>query len=158
MKKLIISTVVGICLLASVSYGGIEGGEKEIGGAFTVMKPSEGDTVWMLFGTLGYYMTPQVRLAALGVITGGEETTGIVGGTVDYLLNQGADVIPYVGAGLLTAVGDDSDSGALLDVHGGIKQFLSEKTSLNYEVKYYTSTDDTSSGVLMGTIGFSVYF
>jgi len=157
MKKRIVFIVVGFCLLTSLGYAGIEGGELEIGGAFTVMAPTEGDEMWMLTAVIGYYLNPNMRLTGLGILSGGEETTGIVGGTLDYLFNSGNDLIPYLGAGLLTAVGDDVSSDALLDVHGGFKQFVSENTSINYEAKYYTSTDDTSEGVIIGMIGFSVY-
>lgn len=162
MKIKLFHILVAICLVSTMAYAGIEGGEKEIGGAFSIMKPKEGDAVWLLLGTAGYYFNPNFRLSGLAIVTGSGgddgDTTGIIGVTGDYLFNDGQDMIPYVGAGLSKAVGDDAGSDALVDIHAGLKQFVSENTSINYEAKYSAITDDLGEGTISGTIGFSIYF
>lgn len=163
MKKalfLVVPLLWGAAVAQAASpFTGIQQGEKEIGGAFSYMKPTESgsSSSWMAMGNIGYFLTPNVQVKGLGLVFGGGgNKNGTVGLTGDYLFDLGYAVMPYAGGGLLFSVGD-TDLGTLVDVHAGVKQFLSERTSLNYEGKYMLSLSDTSSGMLLFTVGLSIY-
>ncbi len=167
MKKICVGLLV-LVFATTATFGqqqgiGIKAGEKELSGSFSIMQPSEGDTgsMWMILGSAGYFLTSQIQLKGVGMIFGTKDmTSGIVGAGGDYLFGANVELIPYIGAGIMTSVGD-LDMGLLLDVHGGIKQFISERTAINYEVKYMMSSksdSESGSGLLMGTVGLSFYF
>jgi hypothetical protein len=159
MKFKILSALIAVFVITTTAYAGIEGGEKEIGGAFVVVKPKDGDATFMALGNLGYYLSANLKLGIVVQLNSdGDDTTGLVGGALDYLFNTGNEFIPYVGAGVFTMVGDDVDSDALIDVHAGLKQFIGEQSSINYELRYLAMTDEPSDGAILGIIGFSVYF
>jgi hypothetical protein len=158
MKKLFVCVLAGMCMLAATGFAGIEGGEREIGGSFNIMKPKDVDAMWFAVATLGYFMNPQVRVALVASVNGfSGETGGFVGGGVDYFFNNGSEVIPYGGIGVIKDVGEDASSDIQFDVHGGFKQFISEKTSLNYQVQYYATSEEPSDGVMTASVGFSIY-
>ena len=160
MRKLIVAVAV-LCLMSGVSMAGMQSGQVEIGGAVMVMKPTtEGDLTGTAMGGIGYMLTDNIELKGQAslTITGGD-VSGTLGGGLEFYLTPSASMVPYIGASAMTSIGEyGGGEGLLIDVHGGVKQFISENTSVNLTLYYETTTDNfTDGGMLIGMLGLSVY-
>lgn len=178
---------------ALAAGAGIGAGSSEVGVQsslmFTTTKPEGGgetkDTTTMFLANYGYFITDGLQVGGSLLTSGtssediyGTETSSVTTGfdafAKYHFYRKGQTVVPYVGA-QLGVVGVSMDSGygeatgSALSYGGmgGVKFFMSEKTSLNLELNYrhydidmdydgYTSKSKTDSTALL--IGFSVYF
>jgi hypothetical protein len=178
MKKLCVT----LCVLAISSVAlavdpqaissTFQKGDKEISGNFSVMNSSGGDadmTMWMALGSFGYFITPHIQLKGSGMVFGTDasDTTmldGSFGVGADYLfLTRRMNVIPYAGGDILVSVSkmdsgstSTTDVGAGFDVHGGLKQFISDNTAISYELRVMKDSATDSTWVI-GMIGLNVY-
>jgi len=134
----------------------ISEGQIEVGGLLAWFKNDASD-VGIAMANAGYMFTDDLEfrvswLALLGDASGGFITPG-----VDYYFkNFNVPVVPYVGGGYALAYGDAEDLSAI-DLHAGVKQFLTERIALDYRLTYQEPTDSDfdSSQILM--IGFAYY-
>jgi len=157
MRKLL-CIILLVCLFASPGLAGTQAGDIEVGGNLMVMVPSEGDTIVMAMGACGIFLFSQFELKGVGLImNSGDGSTGYIGGGFDLYLRTVDYTVPYLGANVLTAIGDEYGDGSLIDLHGGIKQFVGENVSVNYSLTYTAPTDDFGEGYILGMIGLSFY-
>jgi hypothetical protein len=178
MKKLFV--VLCVLAISSVALAidpqaissGFQKGDKEISGNLSVMNSSGSDmdmTMWMALGSFGYFITPHIQLKGSGMIFGtkAEDTTildGSFGIGADYLfLTKRMNVIPYAGGDILLSVSkmdsgstSSTDVGAGVDIHGGVKQFISDNTAISYEIRLMRDSATDSTWVI-GMIGLNVY-
>jgi hypothetical protein len=90
--------------------------------------------------------------ALLGDASGGFITPG-----VDFLFtNLQLPVVPYVGGGYSLAYGDVDDLSSI-EVHVGVKQFLTERVALDYRFSYQEPTDSAFDSTQIILIGFAYY-
>jgi hypothetical protein len=140
----------------SSSAGGIEEGQIEIGGLFAWFK-SDATDVGLAFVNGGYMYTDVLELrlgviALLGDASGGFLTPG-----VDYYITQfQLPVMPYAGAGYALGYGDAKDISSI-DLHVGVKQFLTERIALDYRFTYQQPTDSDYDAIQILMAGFSYY-
>ena len=175
-----LSTAVFAIDQPATAMAGIQKGEKEISGSFSVMKNSGSDsdmTMWMLVGSAGYFITPKVQLKGSGMVFGNKADdvtmlNGSIGIGADYLFGSNMEYIPYAGGDILVTFskmdssfdtggfgGDDlnsTDAGVGFDVHAGMKQFITDNTAINYEVRYMIDSASDSKW-MMFMIGLNVY-
>ena len=74
-----------------------------------------------------------------------------------YLPMDNPDLAPYFGAGaqlLLTDFADNSDTEIALNIQAGIKQFLSENITINYQGQFITSSGYDASIL---SVGFTIF-
>ncbi len=122
----------------------------------------------MIGGTFGMFFTDNMEvngtLVLMGVDADGEEATmySILGRCNYNFYKSGLTYIPYAGGTLgFTSVefGSESDSSLSYGVQGGIKYFMSEETSFNFELGYLHSEIESSDvDSLIFSFGISYYF
>lgn len=137
---------------------GIQAGEKELGFAITGMSSDAGGTTVMIMGSCGYFLTSHFQLKVIAMVMSYDDNTlGIFGGATDFIFGTSLRVAPYVGAGLLVA-GGDLDTTAMIDIHGGLKHFMSEGIAINYEIKSMSDISDPGEMIFVSTIGLNFYW
>jgi hypothetical protein len=161
MRKLFIVVAV-LCMLAAPAMAGTEAGQIELGGMFTMSAMQGVDDSLTWFSTVygGFFLTDMIELKGTASLygSGGMDPMGTVGGGVDVFLAPGMDVVPFVGASAAMQVGADVSSDVMLEGHVGVKQFLSESTSVNVEARYMSPLEGFGeNGIIMGLVGLSVY-
>jgi opacity protein-like surface antigen len=91
-----------------------------------------------------------------------ESTMLFIMGRGDYYFPGESEIVPYVGGrlGLVSVdTGGDSESGLIYGPHAGIKRFLNESTSVNFELQYSKyEIADADVDQLNFLIGISVYY
>ena len=142
---------------ASGAYAGPKTGDSEVGVSAQFMSSDDFDMT-MAIGSYGYQFTDAFQV--LGSVTanfsdtsGTSTETGTFTVSGRYHFNTATDTVPYIGVGFGTTIGDVSES--LYTLEGGVKQFLSERTSINYGVTYQSAND---FDFLVASIGLSIYF
>ncbi len=106
----------------------------------------------------GLFFTDQLEgKVALSAIVTTDATYGSLKPGVDYLFTGGGgDVVPFVGGALALGMFDsDSD---YIDVHGGVKYFFRERTSVEGRLSYQMATDSAYDDVIDLFVGLNVYF
>lgn len=175
MKKLSFSAIViaGLALLPMTGFAGTEAGKIELTGmgSYTHSWSSEGgggQNTYLGSLGVGYFFTDALEAKINGTFVGfsGSGSTmyavQITAGP-DYHFMTTGNLVPYVGVygGVILMKGsfgggDTSETGAMIDGHVGLKQFLSERMAIDYRVAYqYWSISDTSINNLMVMIGLS---
>jgi len=166
-----------------MQMAGIQTGEKEVSANLSIMKSSGGDmdmTTWMALGSFGYFITPNIQLKGSGMVFGNDSDdvtmlNGSIGIGADYLFGSNTEYIPYVGGDILLSFSkidmnidtssygsygsmdsSTSDTGIGFDVHAGLKQFITDNTAINYEVRYMVDSGSDTKW-LMFLIGLNVY-
>jgi len=169
-KKVLVLTAVLLLAIAGTSYAGTEAGLMELGlqGSYTQTKIGSDDFKFYLgFFNFGYFITPQIELGVMGLFGGNinGETERIYAGYADarynFSYNKAQTVVPYLGiqAGIAGSANGDSESAFAYGALGGIKFFVSERTSLNLGVNWaHMKIADTDVDTFTGTIGLSFYF
>ena len=162
MKNIKVLLAIVAAGFAGVAHAGIEQGDTEIGVSLNISEP-EGDIDGTTFviGSYGYAITNNVQLLGAGFIfeTGGE-LFGNVGFGADYLFGDAdSTVVPFVGGSYQLNVGDN-DSTDFIDLHAGLKQFISERASIDYQIQILEATDSEveDAGMTTLTIGINFYF
>lgn len=161
MKNIKVLLAIVAAGFTGFAHAGIEQGDVEIGISLNVSEPDEGDGTTFIIGSYGYAVTQNLQILGAGFIgeAGGSEF-GNIGAGVDYLFgNADSDVVPFVGASYQLSVGD-FDSTDFLDVHAGLKQFISERASIDYQIQRLEAVDSDFSdfGSINLTIGINFYF
>jgi hypothetical protein len=161
MRKLFIVVAV-LCMLAAPAMAGTEAGQIELGGMFTMSVMQDVDDSLTWFSTVygGLFLTDMIELKGTASIfdSAGSDPSGTAGAGVDIFLAPGMDVVPFVGASAAMQVGADVSSDVMLEGHVGVKQFLSESTSVNVEARYMSQLEGFGeNGIIMALVGLSVY-
>ena len=142
-------------------FAGTRAGMNEFGGAFTITKSTQegSDPSWMAMFSLNRFPTATFSVGIVGVVMGSEgEYDGVVGLRTDWYSSTASDTVPYIGGRAMRAVGEDVSSDITYGPQIGLKHFLGESLSVNYEVSYTTTTDNSDVGIYRGMIGLSYYF
>lgn len=169
-KKVLMLTAVMLLAIAGTSYGGTEAGMMELGvqGTFYSTK-IEKETFNFYLGMVnfGYFFTPQIQIGLNGLLGGtvdGNNQT-FYGGSgqfkYNFSFNKAQTVVPYLGvqAGMAGTSNGTSESAFSYGGMGGLKFFVSEKTSFNVEGNYQRTTiANTDINLFSISVGVSFYF
>ncbi len=122
----------------------------------------------MIGGTFGMFFTDNIEVNGTLVLMsvdadGDEATTYSILGRCNYnFYKSGLTFIPYAGGTLgmtYAEFGPYSDTSLSYGVQGGIKYFMSEETSFNFELGYLHSEIESSDvDSLIFSFGISYYF
>jgi opacity protein-like surface antigen len=112
----------------------------------------------------GYFVTPMIEIDG-GVtyldadIDGGDLKTWLLEAGANFYFNTSGTFHPYVGGGIFLAdvdvggLGDEDDWGWRL--RAGIKQFITDNVTIDYEVSYIDFDDLDLDGIMVGAgLGF----
>ena len=188
MKLLKTSCIAaGTGLLALSAFAGTEAGNLELEGAATLQYQNQNQSggssadIESYQGQVGvgYFVTDALEVKLNSVIQGQHFSSGGASFTtysifaeagVDYHFMTKEKIVPYVGVygGLdfqLSGAGGSSEVGGLVDVHAGMKQFVGERTSIDYRLSYQyieigssTGGGDLSINAILITIGVTYAF
>jgi len=138
--------------------GGIDSGSTEYSASFMFLKPEEGDYSQVLMGQVGFFAGSWLEVLGKVIWYGDEgNTRGTIGGGVDIHLTPHQELVPYLGAGLLTSIGNvDLAEDTILDLHIGLKYFVTDSTSVNYSLNQWRDTGPSDTTYFVGMIGISV--
>ncbi len=164
MKKLNV-----ILLGVAVSLGGaavadaqIRQGTQEVGfsGSYTHgTKDNDDSRFWNLSGVYGYFVSDQLEVLGIGQLQGqkGESTQGQIGAGADwhFFMQGNPNFIPFVGASYLFGISDTPDA---LDLHVGLKQFVTRNVAIKYQVGYGFDPSDTGDAAFGASVGLSFFF
>jgi len=160
MSSAKILTVGLLCVLVLVVQGfaATEAGDMEVGGQISLTIPDEGDESLMAMGNVGLFLTDIWQLSSRVIfVKFGDNEYGYVLGGLDYYFPGDTEYLPYVGGGIgISIMQDETDLG--LDGHAGVKQFVLENVSVNYELSYTTRAEDIGAGDIVLSVGLSTYF
>ena len=158
-----VSTLV---LLASPGAyaAGIGEGDFEAGLSITLSNTEievAGTTTESDFGQIelsgGMFFSDQLEgKAALSATVAGDFTFGTLKPGVDYLFTTSGDVVPFAGGAYALGMFDTETD--YLDVHGGVKYFFRERTSVEARLTYQMATDSDYDDVIDLYVGLNVYF
>ena len=135
-------------------YGSLSSGSTAAG--------DESDSM-TLFGSAGYFFTDSIELQAVMLLSSAE-TNGSIYDVVGYGVNgnlyfggMSQDIIPYIGVGALylaTDLAGSEDTNAAFTGQVGIKHFLTETVSINYQAQGVVSLFFDATIL---SVGLSVY-
>jgi hypothetical protein len=174
----------GTGLLALSAFAGTEAGNLEVEGAASLQfqdQHSSGgggtqnntDTLYQGQIGLGYFITDAVELKGNAVFQGSairgngnnnDNYSFFILGGVDYHFFTKEHIVPYVGIYGGVDLGESSGggtstttTGGVVDVHGGMKQFVGERTSIDYRLSYqYISLSGGGFDQTINALVFSV--
>jgi len=135
--------------------GSIQQGQMEVGGLFAWFK-SDAYDLGLLLVSGGYMFTDEFEAKLSWTALLGDASGGFINPGVDYFLPIELPVLPYVGGGYAMGYGDAADLDSL-EVHVGIKQFLTERIALDYRFTYQEPTDSAFDSSQIMQIGFAYY-
>lgn len=105
----------------------------------------------------GYMYTDNLEFKANWTHLLGDTSGGFITPGADWFFtNLKLPVIPYAGGGFSLGYGDVDDFSSL-ELRVGVKQFLTERTTLDYRFAHEEPTDSDFDGFDIFTIGFSYY-
>lgn len=120
------------------------------------ISPDDGDSITLLGTSGGYYFADNiVAKASLFLVESGGSRTGELGLGGDYLFSSfkpaaiNTPFVPYAGASFLIGIGDGE---SFPEIHGGLKQFIGERVSVNYELQRWLG--DFKSTNLLAQLSF----
>ena len=158
--------VSALVLLASPGAyaSGVGAGDFEAGLSVTLSSTEidiGGTTTESDFGYIavsgGMFFTDQLEAkAGLSGTVASDFTFGTLTTGVDYLFTSGADVVPFAGGGFALGMFDTETD--YLDVHGGVKYFFRERTSVEARLSYQMATDSAFDDIVDLFVGLNVYF
>lgn len=138
--------------------GSLEEGDKELALMANATFMEDSDS-YMIFVSYGWFINPQGQVAVMGVISGSEDVSGLVG--LEYKHHFIKDVakrsIPYAAVDILTTVGEEDENVAVYGAGVGMKTFITEQTLWYVEAKYLTCSD-CDSGMTTLNLGLSYLF
>jgi hypothetical protein len=119
---------------------------------------------WNLTGSYGFFFTDQAEV--LGIVnlnrssrTGqNSQTTGGIGAGLDWHFPmQGTpNFVPFVGASYLIGIGSGTPDA--LEIHAGIKQFVTRNVAIKYQVGYGFDPSDSDDTTFRASVGLSYFF
>ena len=151
-------------LAASSTAGaaGIEKGDKTLSIFGSLTFANDSDTL-LLSGAFGQFMTDVLELQGQVMMISSDSdsydysVTGVGVNANYYLPGNNPDLVPYFGGGgqlIFVDAGGDSDTELGLNAQAGIKQFLNESTTINYQGMFITS-DSYDATIL--SIGLTIF-
>jgi hypothetical protein len=151
-------------LAASSTVGavGIEKGDKTMSIFGSLTFADDSDTL-LLSGAFGQFMTDVLELQGqVMMISSDSDTydysmTGLGVNANYYLPGNNPNLVPYFGGGaqlIFSDSGGRSDTDLGLNVQAGIKQFLNESTTINYQGMFVTS-DNYDATIL--SVGLTIF-
>lgn len=151
-------------LAASSAAGaaGIEKGDKTLSIFGSLTFANDSDTL-LLSGTFGQFMTDVLELQGQVMMISSDSdsydysVTGVGVNANYYLPGNNPDLVPYFGGGgqlIFVDAGGDSDTELGLNAQAGIKQFLNESTTINYQGMFITS-DSYDATIL--SVGLTIF-
>ncbi len=142
---------------AGSSMGALEAGQIEAGGLFAWFKTDAVDVGIAAIGG-GYMVTDQLEARLNWFAFLGDVSGGLISPGADWLFTGlHPTMVPYAGGGYAVAYGD-ADGLDSIDLHVGVKQFLTERIALDYRLSYLSPTDSAFDPVQTMQVGFSFYF
>jgi hypothetical protein len=179
MKLLKRIIMVGTLVVGLPAFAGTQAGQIELGGTVAFFKPVgiDGFDAQALIAnvSVGYFFTDalEAKFGLMTAVAWGQGTTmyllaPTIG--VDYHFLTSGKLVPYIGgSGGLAVVGGSSGGGSgtitggIVEGHVGLKHFIGERTTINYQVGYdraFVSAfgGDASVGFIMASIGVSYLF
>jgi hypothetical protein len=170
-RRALIVSLVCVCVsvfAAGLGRAQVEQGvvEASLDAAFaTAPANSKGSTTFLTVGgKLGYFVTDRIELAFQPSYIGNFDETriGIFQGQVNYHLLPETLVVPFVGAqggvGFVDIPGADLDVTGVVGGQLGVKAFVTEHVSVNFQVQYTTPPENTDRGLLGILLGLSYFF
>lgn len=141
---------------SAASNVGIGTGDMEVSVFGLYVSPDDADAISIIGAAGGYYFTDNVvGKVSLYIAESGGVRVGELGLGGDYLFNtfkpQGINtpLVPYVGGAYLIGIGEGEN---LPEIHGGLKQFIGERVSINYELQRWFG--DLKSTNLLAQLSF----
>ncbi|MDF1779991.1 MAG: outer membrane beta-barrel protein [Alcanivoracaceae bacterium] len=157
LKNLALPVALVFGALPVLSQAQLAKGDKEVGATLQYQSVDSID-ITLLTGSVGQMFTDKLlgKFGLSMVDADGMKSTALAG-EAQYLLGDGgADFIPYVLGGLAMY---DSDAAEDIEfgfsIGAGLKQFVSERTAVNYEFRHTALPDFDIDGI---TIGINFYF
>jgi opacity protein-like surface antigen len=135
--------------------GALQEGQMEVGGLFAWFK-SDASDLGLLLLSGGYMFTDQLEAKLGWTALLGDVSGGFITPAVDFFLPIEAPVLPYVGGGYAMGYGDAADLDSI-EVHFGVKQFLTERIALDYRFTYQEPTDSAFDSSQIMQVGFAYY-
>ena len=151
-------------LAASSAAGaaGIEKGDKTLSIFGSLTFANDSDTL-LLSGAFGQFMTDVLELQGQVMMISSDSdsydysVTGVGVNANYYLPGNNPDLVPYFGGGgqlIFVDAGGNSDTELGLNAQAGIKQFLNESTTINYQGMFITS-DSYDATIL--SVGLTIF-
>jgi hypothetical protein len=166
MNKPWIAISAAMLLAAPGAYGaGVGEGDFEAGLSISLNSTeveSGGTTTESDFGQIevsgGMFFTDQLEAkVGLSAVVTTDASFGTLKPGVDYLFNSGGgDLVPFAGAALALGMFDTETD--YLDVHGGMKYFFRERTSVEGRLTLQQPTDSDYDTIVDLFFGLNVYF
>jgi hypothetical protein len=157
------SAIAALLMLASFNANsGIEKNDKSASIFGSLTSADDSDTLTIsAAGGLFYTETLELQGTVLLISSsssGSDVTVSGYGANANlYLPGTNPDIIPYVGGGgmiIMTDFNGTTDTALGLNIQTGIKQFITEEVSLNYQAQYTTSSDYDA---FVLSVGFSIF-
>jgi hypothetical protein len=149
--------LIALLVVATSAQARIKDGQSELGffGEFT---STEGFSVLLGQVTYGKFVSrnSQIGGSVTGLSSDAFELVG-VSAFYRYHFSPDAEVVPYVGAQAGVVITDISTSGSI-GGSLGVKNFVSENLSVNYEGDVVLTFGDVSTTTFLLTVGLSYYF
>lgn len=158
LKKIVLSATLGLFLIGSSNaMAEMDIGTNEIGFSASLIDYDDlPDEIWTIFGTFGQMIKPNIQAKGnLVWISAGGQDLMFLGAGADYLFPETNEIIPYAGAILNLALMDAEDE--TIELHAGVKQFVSERASVFAQYNIVNSLGDFGDYTEM-RFGLNVYF
>lgn len=160
MRKFITPIVITLFGLMSFSaQAGIEKGDKTVSVFGSITSPDQGDDFTMLSLAGGLFVTETLEAQGVALILDGSGfNVSSYGANANlYFPTQNPDVVPFIGAGVtITFLDippiDETEVG--INLQAGIKQFVNESVSINYQIQLIDAGDYEAT---IASIGFSIF-
>ena len=168
MNRAWIAACAALLLAAPAAYAGVSQGDIEAGISVSLNKqeietdgaPTQKTDFGLINVSGGYFYTDMIQFKlALNMIVTSDATTGSINPGADFLFSQGgSDLVPFAGASYGLAVGDLTETD-FLELHGGVKYFFRENTSVEFKLARHEPMDrDVDAGHTDLSVGVNVYF
>lgn len=155
----IIALLFTLSLFALPAHAGIEKGDKTVSIFGSLTSPSQGDDVLFLQAAGGLFLSDTLEgQGTVSLIDSGPFTISTYGGNANlYFPGRNPDFIPFVGGGLSISIidaGPIDETEVGFNAQAGIKQFVNEDISINYQLQY-VDAGDFDATIL--SVGFSIF-
>jgi len=158
-----LATIAVFMFATTIAHAGIEKDDKTVS-LFGSLTSADESTTLNLSASGGYFLTETLEVQGVVLLVSSEDgagnTTAVSGYGVNanlYMPGPNPDFVPYFGGGgalILTDFNGATDTAIGLNGQAGIKQFLNEEISINYQAQYVTSSDYDA---FILSVGFSIF-
>lgn len=155
----IIAVIFALSLFSVSAHAGIEKGDKTVSifGSFT--SPDIGEDILFVQAAGGMFLSDKLEgQGTVSLIDSGPFRITNFGGNANfYFPNKNPDLIPYAGGGLalsLIEFGATDETELGFNLQAGLKQFLSEEISINYQLQLVDAGDFDAT---IFSVGFSIF-